>query len=1230
MQAQHRGTAVPMTGGFKRRASRQLLASALAATTALVLAAPAHAALVTQHTPGTRGPAQSAARSEGAAVAKAVATGERAEVADYRSETSQVFAEPDGGLTLETTAVPQRVRRSDGSWDDVNLNLHVEGGVLRPIASVADVRFSLGGQGPFVTLVKNGKSLSLSWDGVLPEPVVSGASAKYANVLEDVDLVVRATDLGFAHVLVVKSPAGAARVRQIRFGISGDARVVAHSGAGLQAVAGNVEIARAAPAVMWSSAKPAAVAHARTGSALAQLEASTAAEPGTGATIAPVAADVTDGDLVLRPDSTLLDASPAAFPLYVDPEWSAGKKRWAYATNNNTNNGDTSVARVGKDPESSRTYRSFFEFNTSFLKKKYVHDVTVQMELDHSASCEETWTHLYYSGAIASTPRTKWSPSLSTWVAAEKSRAPEGDGCDGKADQVVNFRDAILTKKVHDLAQKGKTSVMTFGFSARNADGRYEDDWKRWKKFLPNKAKLIVNYASYPGKPTNLFIGGVGCGGSAPVTIGTAEPKLSAKYPDFDGAGAKSQTLTASYEWIEWPANGTVTDTAPPRLPKIGSKSVQAEDSADSPSVIGVKEGQLYAIRTHATDPKPYSISGPWSAWCKFTVQTNVPAPPSLTIRAAPTLPGTPAVIELSSTNQDVRKFYYGWDDTPARSADAIGTTTRTAAVTLTAPRYGVLTFHAYAVDVTGNEGEFAQQSFTVGRPSEAIARWRLEGYPGSPQGDALNDAKPDVGGNTPLAWDPAAPDHGWIPDSRLVGSTGITFDQSKGGPGGWAKGPVPALDTAKSFSVTAWVKLADATSNQTAVSKDGSAMSAFRLTYLADRKSWCFMLRAKDQAGAQSAAACSAGATVGRWTQIAGVYDDAETKLKLYVDGVRVAEVDPSGEWKAAWAGGWSASGPIVVGRGLDAALQGPAEQFAGGIADVQLFDRVLVDHDFVGQLATDEGSSGFDEPGVVAPLRIGRWDFKGAQPCSGADGQQCSMPDVSGWNRPMTVTPGTDIGPGLADSALVVDDTPLDPPQGQPVHTSEYGYSQWNASTSGPPQLQDAPVVRTDQPFTVGAWVRLDKRDGVLPRQTVVSQDMAGSGYSGFDLAYDGAGRWAFSMRGGPAVGTAENAVSVAEDDPYVWHHLVAVFDPGRTEIRLYVDGDRAGTAALPGDFTPWRSTGPFVVGRSDQPGGPGEWLFGSLDNVTAWQGVLTDAAIHQVFAAESPVADPDSRSE
>src|SRR5215471_1478037 len=75
----------------------------------------------------------------------------RVEIAAGRSENTQVFANPDGTSTFESSVVPARVHRADGSWVPVDTTLRVRpDGWLAPVASTIDVAFSSGGPGPFV------------------------------------------------------------------------------------------------------------------------------------------------------------------------------------------------------------------------------------------------------------------------------------------------------------------------------------------------------------------------------------------------------------------------------------------------------------------------------------------------------------------------------------------------------------------------------------------------------------------------------------------------------------------------------------------------------------------------------------------------------------------------------------------------------------------------------------------------------------------------------------------------------------------------------------------------------------------------------------------------------------------------------------------------------------------------------------------------------------------------
>jgi hypothetical protein len=116
---------------------------------AVAVAAPATAAAAAPRTP------------EAVAQQRAAEIGERVEVPESRTDASQVFAEPDGQLVYESSAVPKFVRKPDGSWRDVKLKLEPgPDGTVRSVSSAADVRFSDGGSEPFATVVRDAKVIT--------------------------------------------------------------------------------------------------------------------------------------------------------------------------------------------------------------------------------------------------------------------------------------------------------------------------------------------------------------------------------------------------------------------------------------------------------------------------------------------------------------------------------------------------------------------------------------------------------------------------------------------------------------------------------------------------------------------------------------------------------------------------------------------------------------------------------------------------------------------------------------------------------------------------------------------------------------------------------------------------------------------------------------------------------------------------------------------------------------
>ncbi|TWE19443.1 concanavalin A-like lectin/glucanase superfamily protein [Kitasatospora atroaurantiaca] len=154
------------------------------------------------------------------------------------------------------------------------------------------------------------------------------------------------------------------------------------------------------------------------------------------------------------------------------------------------------------------------------------------------------------------------------------------------------------------------------------------------------------------------------------------------------------------------------------------------------------------------------------------------------------------------------------------------------------------------------------------------------------------------------------------------------------------------------------------------------------------------------------------------------------------------------------------------------------------------------------------------------------------------------------------------------------------------------------------------------TDQSFTVSAWVQLGKAPG--QSYSVITQP--GSRVSGFYLKVNPDGKPVFGMPRADSETTGWDAangtavVAGAND----WTHLTGVYDSAAAQIRLYVNGALASTAA---HTATWQAAGEVQVGRGLRAGTPGDYFPGRMDEVRLWQRALPDIEA-------SAVAIPDAQ--
>ena len=92
---------------------------------------------------------------------------------------------------------------------------------------------------------------------------------------------------------------------------------------------------------------------------------------------------------------------------------------------------------------------------------------------------------------------------------------------------------------------------------------------------------------------------------------------------------------------------------------------------------------------------------------------------------------------------------------------------------------------------------------------------------------------------------------------------------------------------------------------------------------------------------------------------------------------------------------------------------------------------------------------------------------------------------------------------------------------------------------------------------------------------------------------------------------------ALSPTKPNPGQWYHLVGVRDSVKGELRLYVDGELAGSVgACLSSSTP---TGHTVIGRGKFGGNPVDYLDGQADQVHLYDRALSADEIRALFNQE-----------
>ncbi|HEX5324904.1 MAG TPA: alpha-L-arabinofuranosidase C-terminal domain-containing protein [Capsulimonadaceae bacterium] len=186
------------------------------------------------------------------------------------------------------------------------------------------------------------------------------------------------------------------------------------------------------------------------------------------------------------------------------------------------------------------------------------------------------------------------------------------------------------------------------------------------------------------------------------------------------------------------------------------------------------------------------------------------------------------------------------------------------------------------------------------------------------------------------------------------------------GRPGSFVDIPKTVVDTTKSYTVTACVKLARAVGWQTFASVDGDQVSGFFFQLRGDTGEFALTTLSRDNPDSETTfAGSSIDPLPDIWYHLAGVYDSSAQTLTLYVNGV-LQQTTP-------FTTPWRAGGHTLIGRCLYAAR--PDDFANAAIANVRFYDTALSKSDIQAIADADLPASARESaplPGQAANMQI------------------------------------------------------------------------------------------------------------------------------------------------------------------------------------------------------------------------------------------------------------------
>lgn len=878
----------------------------------------------------------SAVSDDKTAAARAKASGERVELLGKRTETEQTFANPNGTFTLEQSNMPVRTRK-DGQWVDLDPTLSTSpDGRVRPKATSLDMSFSGGGDDPLISMKSDGHELKLKWPGALPEPVVAGDNVTYPNVFPDVDLKITAAPSSYTEVLVVKTPAAARlpQLQQLNLAMEAPGLNVAEVAGG--AVLAKDELGKVIftgpPPVMWDSR----------GDGQGPADEDRTEAPLEGDKVVQIPLEVSQDSIKISPAASLVNDAAAEYPLHIDPPFAAAQNGRAMidAAHPTTSSWMwTDTEGVGyQNYEPPTRKRLIFKMDIGHVVGTHITSAVFSAYETWAASCAKKEVQVWKTAAISTSINWNNGSGSNVWLkkVASVTDAVGRNECTPNG-KWLEFN--VLTAVAEQAA--ARSGWVHLGLRAANeADQLY---WKRFGTYI----RLAITYNNVPevsgmrtSNPTS-----TGCATSAaPARISGRNPIPKVKILDND-----QQPSQAGFEF--W-YNGD----SEPRWRKPSATMVSSGTLYYTPqgTVPDLDDNRLVGWRARAWDGEEYS---PWSQMCWLYIDATKPPPPTVTVRGND--PGTvfplgqPITVDLKTTVQDTNYFRYTIDtEEPTSPVVTVGPG-MTGTFTYKPTRPGPLVIRAWTFDRVGNRSAEAGDETIPIAVGTSSGRWHMDEGDGNTLTDNSGKAHPITLGSAQT----------WTEGDRWQSSSTGANDWAITMPGNNSAASAAAniIDTSRSFSVSARVRLAAKPGRQVAVSEDRPGTSGFTLGAFSQdltlpdepKVVWSFSVADPDGSGEVFERSLPTSYSPGEWVYLTGVYDSFDRSMTLFVNDILVTKQPTVVPGTVAVPDG---IGALRLGQSTSANLQ--TNFLQGEIDDVRIYpgpiDGTVVFNDFYNSFPT------------------------------------------------------------------------------------------------------------------------------------------------------------------------------------------------------------------------------------------------------------------------------------